>query len=57
MTGLEGKKIAAVHKIFQLSASLFDNTVLSAEDDTHATQVTNLCLAHHQGVDIEPSPS
>lgn len=42
-------------KIFDLSASLFDDTVLASKDDTHPTEVSNFRSAHHQGIDVETS--
>jgi hypothetical protein len=36
---------------------LLHDTVLAAEDNTHATQVPNFGLAYHQGVNVEPPAS
>jgi hypothetical protein len=35
---------------------LLNDTILAAENDTHATQVANLGLAYNQGINVEPSP-
>jgi hypothetical protein len=41
------------YKVFKLSPSLFNNSILTAQNDTHATQVAYLGSADDQGVDIE----
>lgn len=43
------------YEVFELSSGLFDNAVLTAEDDTHTTEVANLGPANHQRVNIEPA--
>ena len=36
------------YEVLELSPRLLDDAVLPAEDDAHATQVTDLRAAHHQ---------
>lgn len=43
------------YKIFELSPSLLDDTVLTVENDTHTTQVTDFGSAHDQGIDVKSS--
>lgn len=42
-------------KIFQLSAGLFHDTVLTAEDYTHTTKITDFRSTYDQRVDVEAS--
>jgi hypothetical protein len=44
------------YEVFELATRLFDNTILTADDDAHPTQVSNLGAAHDQRVNVEPSP-
>lgn len=43
------------NEVFQLSPSLFDDTILALEYDTHATEVGNFSAAYDQRVDVESS--
>jgi hypothetical protein len=43
------------YEILELSSGLFDDAVLSGEDDTHATEVANFSTAYDEGVDVEAS--
>lgn len=45
------------HEILELSSGLFDDAILAAEYDTHATEVADLGAADDEGVDVEPSAS
>jgi hypothetical protein len=44
------------YEVFELTARLLDDAVLAADDDAHAAQVTNLCTAYDERVDVEPAP-
>lgn len=45
------------YEIFELSASLLDDAVLTTDDDRHTTQVANFSATDDQGVDVKPSSS
>ena len=44
------------HEIFELATRLLDDAVLTADDDAHPAQVSDLSTAHDQRVDVEPAP-
>lgn len=43
------------NEILQLSPCLFDDAILTSQNDAHATQVINLSRADDEGIDIESS--
>jgi len=47
----------AAHQIFKLSPCLFDNCFLTAYDDTHSAEITNLRSTYDQRIDVETSSS
>jgi hypothetical protein len=44
------------YEVFELATRLFDDAVLTADDDAHPAQVSDLGAAHDQRVDVEPAP-
>ena len=45
------------HQIFKLSPCLFDDPFLTANDDTHPAEITDLRPTYDQRVDVETSSS
>ena len=45
------------YEILELSSGLFDDAVLAAENDTHATEVADLGAADDEGINVESSAS
>ena len=43
------------YEVFELTTCLFDDTVLTADNDAHPAQISNLGTAHDQRVDVEPT--
>lgn len=52
---LNGRRVT--YEIFELSASLLDDAVLTTDDDRHTTQVANFSATDNQRIDVEPSSS
>lgn len=47
---MRGKTVAGAYQILQLPPGLFDNSVLTPQDDTHPGKIPNLGLADNQRV-------
>jgi hypothetical protein len=41
------------NQVFQLTPCLFNNSILTSQDDTHSTQIANFSPAHDQRVDVK----
>lgn len=50
-------KAKNTYEIFELSARLLDDAVLTTDDNRHATQVANFGAADDQGVDVKTPSS
>ncbi len=50
-----GTRGSPTHQVLELPPGLFDDAVLTAEDDAHLREVADLCPAHNKGVDVEPA--
>jgi len=46
-----GKK---TNQVLKLSSCLFNNTILTSENDTHSRKITDFCSAYDKRVDVEP---
>ena len=53
---MKGEVRRVTHEIFELATRLLDDAVLTADDDAHSAQVSDLGTAHDQRVDVEPAP-
>lgn len=53
----EREWMMSTHQVLKLSPCLLNNSILSTQNDTHATQVPDLGAANDQRVNVEATAS